>query len=134
MLNETVPNPMPQSAAKVHKIGMRLRRPPLHGHPPLDIGPVLGATGTRKPDSLKIRGSPTDAKYRREAVPHGRRATRTRVDDTRPEDAEATEKALAHEGRNRVAGCLSPQRPPRPTSPSRPCEGTAPKITRTDKR
>jgi integrase len=41
----------------------------------------------------------------REAVPHGWRATfRTWVDDTRPADAEAAEKALAHEDRNRVAG------------------------------
>lgn len=37
----------------------------------------------------------------REAVPHGWRATfRTWVDDTRPGDAEAAEKALAHEDRN----------------------------------
>jgi len=41
----------------------------------------------------------------REAVPHGWRATfRTWVDDTRPEDSEAAEKALAHEDRNMVAG------------------------------
>jgi integrase len=41
----------------------------------------------------------------REAVPHGWRATfRTWVDDTRPEDSEAAEKALAHEDRSRVAG------------------------------
>ena len=41
----------------------------------------------------------------REAVPHGWRATfRTWIDDTRPEDAEAAEKALAHEDRNKVAG------------------------------
>ncbi len=41
----------------------------------------------------------------REAVPHGWRATfRTWVDDTRPEDAEAAEKALAHQEPSRVAG------------------------------
>jgi integrase len=40
----------------------------------------------------------------REAVPHGWRATfRTWVDDTRPADAEAAEKALAHEDRNAVS-------------------------------
>src|SRR5208283_1308263 len=40
-----------------------------------------------------------------EAVPHGWRATFcTWVDDTRPADSDAAEKALAHEDRNRVAG------------------------------
>ena len=40
----------------------------------------------------------------REAVPHGWRATfRTWVDDTRAGDAEAAEKALAHEDRNAVS-------------------------------
>ena len=40
----------------------------------------------------------------REAVPHGWRATfRTWIDDTRPGDAEAAEKALAHEDRNAVS-------------------------------
>lgn len=40
----------------------------------------------------------------REAVPHGFRATfSTWVDDTRPEDREATERALAHEIGNRVS-------------------------------
>jgi integrase len=40
----------------------------------------------------------------REAVPHGWRATfRTWVDDTRPTEAEAAEKALAHEDRNVVS-------------------------------
>ena len=40
----------------------------------------------------------------REAVPHGWRATfRTWVDDTRPGEAEAAEKALAHEDRNAVS-------------------------------
>ena len=39
----------------------------------------------------------------REAVPHGFRATfRTWVDDTRPGDAEAAERALAHEEANKV--------------------------------
>ena len=41
----------------------------------------------------------------REAVPHGFRATfSTWVDDTCPEEREATEKALAHEVANRVSG------------------------------
>jgi integrase len=41
----------------------------------------------------------------RDAVPHGFRATfSTWVDDTRPEDREAAEKALAHEISNRVSG------------------------------
>lgn len=40
----------------------------------------------------------------REAVPHGFRATfSTWVDDTRPEDREAAERALAHEIGNRVS-------------------------------
>ena len=39
----------------------------------------------------------------REAVPHGSRATfRTWVDDTRPGEADAAEKALAHEDANQV--------------------------------
>ena len=39
----------------------------------------------------------------REAVPHGFRATfRTWVDDTRPGDADAAERALAHEDANQV--------------------------------
>jgi hypothetical protein len=41
----------------------------------------------------------------REAVPHGFRATfSTWVDDTRPEEHEAAEKALAHEVGNKVSG------------------------------
>jgi integrase len=41
----------------------------------------------------------------REAVPHGFRATfSTWVDDTRPDEREAAEKALAHEISNRVSG------------------------------
>lgn len=41
----------------------------------------------------------------REAVPHGFRATfSTWVDDTRPEERDAAEKALAHEVANRVSG------------------------------
>lgn len=41
----------------------------------------------------------------REAVPHGFRATfRTWVDDTRPAEAEAAERALAHEEPSRVVG------------------------------
>lgn len=44
----------------------------------------------------------------REAVPHGFRATfRTWVDDTRPEDAEAAEKALAHEQANKVVAAYA---------------------------
>jgi integrase len=41
----------------------------------------------------------------REAVPHGFRATfSTWIDDSRPEEREAAEKALAHEVANRVSG------------------------------
>ena len=68
----------------------------------------------------------------REAVPHGWRATfRTWIDDTRPEDAEAAEKALAHEDRNRVAGAyrrsdLLDRRAPLMAAWADHCEGTAP--------
>jgi integrase len=71
----------------------------------------------------------------REAVPHGWRATfRTWIDDTRPEDAEAAEKALAHEDRNRVAGAyrrsdLLDRRAPLMTAWADHCEGTGPKDT-----
>lgn len=41
----------------------------------------------------------------RAAVPHGWRSTfRTWVDDTRPQDSEAAERALAHEDANKVSG------------------------------
>jgi len=68
----------------------------------------------------------------REAVPHGWRATfRTWVDDTRPEDAEASEKALAHEDRNQVAGAyrrsdLLDRRAPLMGAWAAHCEGIAP--------
>jgi integrase len=72
----------------------------------------------------------------REAVPHGWRATlfRTWVDDTRPEDAEAAEKALAHKDRNRVAGAyrrsdLLDPRAPLMAAWAGHCEGTAPATT-----
>jgi integrase len=76
----------------------------------------------------------------REAVPHGWRATfRTWVDDTRPEDAEAAEKALAHEDRNRVAGAyrrsdLLDRRAPLMAAWADHCEGTATKNTRAGER
>ena len=64
----------------------------------------------------------------REAVPHGFRATfRTWVDDTRPEDAEAAEKALAHEDANKVRGRLPPVRPVRP---ARPADGRVGRLVR----
>jgi integrase len=67
----------------------------------------------------------------RKAVPHGWRATfRTWVDDTRPENTEAAEKALAHEDRNRVAGAyrrsdLLDRRAPLMAAWANHCEGTA---------
>jgi integrase len=76
----------------------------------------------------------------REAVPHGWRATfRTWVDDTRPEDAEAAEKALAHEDRNRVAGAyrrsdLLDRRAPLMAAWADHCEGTAPKTAQASER
>jgi integrase len=76
----------------------------------------------------------------RDAVPHGWRATfRTWVDDTRPEDAEAAEKALAHEDRNRVAGAyrrsdLLDRRAPLMNAWADHCEGTAPKIAHAGER
>jgi integrase len=71
----------------------------------------------------------------REAVPHGWRATfRTWIDDTRPEDTEAAEKALAHEDRNRVAGAyrrsdLLDRRTPLMAAWADHCEGIAPTTT-----
>jgi integrase len=76
----------------------------------------------------------------REAVPHGWRSTfRTWVDDTRPEDAEAAEKALAHEDRNRVAGAyrrsdLLDRRVPLMNAWADHCGGRAPKKTQTVER
>ena len=76
----------------------------------------------------------------REAVPHGWRATfRTWIDDTRPEDAEAAEKALAHEDRNRVAGAyrrsdLLDRRAPLMAAWADHCEGIAPKIAHAGER
>jgi integrase len=73
----------------------------------------------------------------RGAVPHGFRATfRTWVDDTRPEDAEAAEKALAHEDANKVAGAyrrsdLFDRRAPLMNAWAEWCGGAAPvKATR----
>jgi integrase len=76
----------------------------------------------------------------REAVPHGWRASfRTWVDDTRPEDAEAAEKALAHEDRNRVAGAyrrsdLLHRRAPLMAAWAEHCEGTTPKTAHVGER
>ena len=76
----------------------------------------------------------------RDAVPHGWRATfRTWVDDTRPEEAEAAEKALAHEDRNRVAGAyrrsdLLDRRAPLMAAWADHCEGTAPMTTQVGER
>jgi integrase len=76
----------------------------------------------------------------REAVPHGWRATfRTWVDDTRPEDSEAAEKALAHEDRNVVSGAyrrsdLLDRRIPLMAAWANHCEGTAGKTTRAGER
>jgi len=69
----------------------------------------------------------------RDAVPHGWRATfRTWIDDTRPEDSEAAEKALAHEDSNKVAGAyrrsdLLDRRAPLMAAWADYCEGTEPK-------
>jgi integrase len=89
-----------------------------------------------------IKGAP--APWRdldgREAVPHGWRATfRTWVDDTRPEAAEAAEKALAHEDRNKVAGAyrrsdLLDRRIPLMAAWASHCEGTAAKTSRAGER
>ena len=68
----------------------------------------------------------------RAVVPHGFRASfRTWVDDTRPEDAEAAEKALAHEDANKVAGAyrrsdLFDRRVPLMNAWADWCDGTAP--------
>lgn len=67
----------------------------------------------------------------REAVPHGFRATfRTWVDDTRPQDAEAAERALAHEDANKVSGAyrrsdLLDRRAPLMANWAEWCGGTA---------
>ena len=67
----------------------------------------------------------------REAVPHGWRATfRTWVDDTRPEDTVAAERALAHEDSNKVSGAyrrsdLFDRRIPLMNAWTAHCEGTS---------
>ena len=67
----------------------------------------------------------------RKAVPHGWRATfRTWVDDTRPEDTVAAERALAHEDSNKVSGAyrrsdLFDRRKPLMKAWAAHCEGTA---------
>jgi len=91
----------------------------------------------RRMNEARPKGAP--APWRdldgRDAVPHGWRATfRKWVDDTRPEDAEAAEKALAHEDRNRVAGAyrrsdLLDRRASLMAAWANHCEGTAPKTT-----
>ena len=92
----------------------------------------------RRMNETGIRGAP--ARWRdldgREAVPHGWRATfRTWVDDTRPEDETAAEKALAHEDRNKVAGTyrrsdLLDRRIPLMAAWAGHCDGTAPATAR----
>ena len=87
------------------------------GRPLSDM--ALSAVMRRMNEQARRRPAPWRDLDGREAVPHGWRATfRTWVDDTRPEDAEAAEKALAHEDRNKVGWCLSAQRSPRPPRPS----------------
>ena len=67
----------------------------------------------------------------RKAVPHGWRATfRTWVDDTRPEDTVAAERALAHEDSNKVSGAyrrsdLFDRRKPLMEAWAAHCEGAA---------
>jgi integrase len=87
----------------------------------------------RRMNEKHAKGAPTPWRDLdgREAVPHGWRATfRTWIDDTRPEDAEAAEKALAHEDRNRVAAAyrrsdLLERRAPLMAAWADHCEGTA---------
>lgn len=67
----------------------------------------------------------------REVVPHGFRSSfRTWVDDTRPQDAEAAERALAHEEANKVRAAyrrsdLLDRRIPLMEAWARWCEGVA---------
>lgn len=64
------------------------------------LSAVLRRMNADRPEGIPAPWRDADG---REAVPHGFRSTfRTWIDDTRPEDAEAAEKALAHEDGNRV--------------------------------
>jgi integrase len=66
------------------------------------VSAVMRRMNADKPDDAPSPWRDPDG---REAVPHGFRATfSTWVDDTRPEEREAAEKALAHEISNRVSG------------------------------
>jgi integrase len=66
------------------------------------LSAVMRRMNADKPDDAPLPWRDPDG---REAVPHGFRATfSTWVDDTRPEEREAAEKALAHEIPNRVSG------------------------------
>ena len=66
------------------------------------LSAVMRRMNADKPESA---ASPWRDPDGREAVPHGFRATfSTWVDDTRPQEREAAEKALAHEISNRVSG------------------------------
>jgi integrase len=65
------------------------------------LSAVMRRMNADKPEDVR---SPWRDHDGREAVPHGFRATfSTWVDDTRPEEREAAEKALAHEISNRVS-------------------------------
>jgi integrase len=66
------------------------------------LSAVMRRINADKPEDVPLPWRDPDG---RAAVPHGFRATfSTWVDDTRPEEREAAEKALAHEIANRVSG------------------------------
>jgi integrase len=66
------------------------------------LSAVVRRMNERRPEGAPLPWSDPDG---RAVVPHGFRASfRTWVDDTRPEQAEAAERALAHEDGNKVAG------------------------------
>ncbi|WP_158292111.1 tyrosine-type recombinase/integrase [Paracraurococcus ruber] len=64
------------------------------------LSAVIRRMNEKRPEGVAAPWRDADG---REAVPHGFRATfRTWVDDTRPADSDAAEKALAHEDANQV--------------------------------
>jgi integrase len=64
------------------------------------LSAVIRRMNEKRPESAPVPWRDADG---RDAVPHGFRATfRTWVDDSRPADADAAEKALAHEDANAV--------------------------------
>lgn len=68
----------------------------------MTLSAVLRRMNADRPDGMPAPWRDADG---REAVPHGFRATfSTWVDDTRPEERAAAEKALAHEVDNKVSG------------------------------